>query len=109
LTSGPPEQPPSSCISFQPTSRYTYGVVLSGGMYCVHLKRAEGLAQMVGAQVPPEVRELDVTVLHSFILERILGISREAQEKKLNLDYMERGGGCCARLFGKGRDRRDFS
>jgi uncharacterized protein (DUF1015 family) len=68
---------------------HSYGVVLSGGMYCVHLKRAEGLAHMVGAHVPPEVRELDVTVLHSVIFEGILSIGREAQEKKLNLDYIK--------------------
>src|SRR5262249_9458564 len=33
--------------------------------------------------------ELDVTVLHTLILENILGITREAQEKQTNLHYVK--------------------
>ena len=32
---------------------------------------------------------LDVTVLHSFILENILGVNKEAQEKQANLKYIK--------------------
>ena len=35
------------------------------------------------------IRALDVTILHSLILERILHISIEAQEKKTNIKYIK--------------------
>src|SRR5207248_11708462 len=39
-----------------------------------------------GAEV---VRRLDVTVLHTLLLERLLGITRDAQEKQTNLRYVK--------------------
>lgn len=38
---------------------------------------------------PKVLADLDVSVLHSIVLEKILGISREAQEAKTNLDYLK--------------------
>ena len=38
---------------------------------------------------PNEVRELDVAVLHEGIFDRVLGISKEAQEAKTNLKYIK--------------------
>ena len=37
--------------------------------------------------VPAPVKRLDVTLLHDFVLRQTLGISKAAQEKKLNLNY----------------------
>lgn len=36
---------------------------------------------------PPQVRKLDVSILHEGILDRMVGISKEAQEAKTNLGY----------------------
>ncbi len=54
---------------------------------CFHLlaMRPEGARLLEG--VPDVVRRLDVTVLHDIILERIIGISAESQERKTNLEY----------------------
>ncbi len=38
---------------------------------------------------PAVLRRLDVTLLHSLLLERILGIDRAAQEKQTNLRYVK--------------------
>lgn len=39
--------------------------------------------------VPSVLKELDVTLLHSVIFGKLLGISAEAQEHKRNLDYVK--------------------
>ncbi|MFU8804803.1 MAG: DUF1015 domain-containing protein [Bradymonadaceae bacterium] len=46
-------------------------------------------ADIFDAETPPEVRRLDVAVLHEGILDRLLGISKEAQEAKTNLKYIK--------------------
>ena len=38
---------------------------------------------------PREVRQLDVAILHEGILDRMLGISKQAQEAKTNLNYVK--------------------
>jgi uncharacterized protein (DUF1015 family) len=38
---------------------------------------------------PKVLADLDVSVLHSVVLEKILGISKEAQEAKTNLEYLK--------------------
>jgi uncharacterized protein (DUF1015 family) len=40
-------------------------------------------------ETPDEVRELDVAVLHEGVIDRILGISKEAQAAKTNLNYIK--------------------
>lgn len=40
-------------------------------------------------ETPDEVRELDVAVLHEGVLDRILGISKEDQAAKTNLNYIK--------------------
>ena len=55
------------------------------------------LVQFVGDQsspvfddeTPDEVRKLDVAVLHEAIIDRIIGVDKEAQEAKTNLRYMK--------------------
>ncbi len=71
---------------------YSYGIITPNGLYSLRLKDGVNLAELTGSSIPPEVRELDVTLLHSYILERLLGIDRDAQEKKLNLDYLRTAG-----------------
>lgn len=45
--------------------------------------------ELFDAETPTEVRELDVAVLHEAIFDRILGISKAAQEAKTNLGYIK--------------------
>ncbi len=46
-------------------------------------------ADIFDADTPDEVRRLDVSILHEGILDRMLGISKEAQEAKTNLSYIK--------------------
>ncbi|MBA2662361.1 MAG: DUF1015 domain-containing protein [Bradymonadaceae bacterium] len=40
-------------------------------------------------ETPNEVRALDVAILHEGIIDRLLGVSKEAQEAKTNLGYIK--------------------
>ncbi|MGE3801974.1 MAG: DUF1015 family protein, partial [Candidatus Kapaibacterium sp.] len=51
------------------------------------LKPEVSPADLVGEDVPPAVAELDVTILHSYIFDQLLGITPEAQELQKNLGY----------------------
>ena len=77
----------ASMLSSQP--EYAFGLIAPGGFHLLKLKGKELLRSLISADTSPEVRELDVTLLHSYLLEEMLGISREAQEKKMNLDYVK--------------------
>ena len=46
-------------------------------------------SSLFAPDTPPEVRALDVAVLHEALLDGMLGISRQAQEAKTNLDYIK--------------------
>ncbi len=60
----------------------------SGGrLFYLSLKPDADLSQAVPG--PAVLRRLDVTLLHSLLLERILGIDRAAQEKQTNLRYVK--------------------
>jgi uncharacterized protein (DUF1015 family) len=57
------------------------------GYIVIKLKDKKLLDEMIEDEKSEYVKNLDVTILHSYILRKILGISREAQVKKLNLEY----------------------
>lgn len=42
------------------------------------------------AETPGEVRELDVAILHEGIIDRLLGVDKQAQEAQTNLTYLKR-------------------
>jgi len=69
---------------------YSYGLISSEGKWLLRLKDVGALRSLIGGDVPVEVRELDVSLLHSYMFEQVLGISRDAQERKENLDYARR-------------------
>ncbi len=52
------------------------------------LKPSHSARELVSESLPDEVKDLDVTLLHSVILRDILGISSEAQEQKKNIEYV---------------------
>ncbi|MEK6651224.1 MAG: DUF1015 domain-containing protein [Bacteroidota bacterium] len=72
-------------------SSRSFGMVFAGDQkfWMASLRPTLKAAQVVPDHMPVEVKELDVALLHTVVLRDILGISAEAQEKKLNLDYVK--------------------
>ncbi len=67
---------------------HAYGMILpEKKYYLMKLKSGSDVLSIVKEDVPPPVKNLDVTLLHDYVLTQILGISKEAQEKKLNINY----------------------
>ncbi len=71
--------------------KHSYGIIVGAHpqFFLASLKNESMLNLLAPADVPSEVKELDVALLHSFILGKVLGISVEAQEKKLNIHYIQ--------------------
>ena len=71
--------------------RYAFGVIVSSAPQynLCWLKNPSQVSTLLNSSMPEVVQRLDVTIMHSFILEKILGISKEAQEQKRNLDYVK--------------------
>lgn len=55
-------------------------------------------APLFDEETPSQVRALDVAVLHEGIIDRMLGISKDAQEAKTNLRYKKKLGEAIAEL-----------
>ncbi|MCL5268465.1 MAG: DUF1015 domain-containing protein [Bacteroidetes bacterium] len=67
---------------------HSYGMILpQKKYYLMKLKPGADVLSIVKENVPAPVKRLDVTLLHDYVLTQTLGISKEAQEKKLNLNY----------------------
>jgi len=68
----------------------SFGLLMAGDptVYLLSLNPTSLPSEIVRDPLPPEVKELDVTILHSVILKDLLGISVEAQEQKRNLEYV---------------------
>lgn len=66
-------------------------IALSKGLAQAHLVQFIGAADSASFHddTPQTVRALDVAVLHEIILDRMLGVDREAQAAKTNLRYMK--------------------
>ncbi len=73
------------------SNRFTFGLVSnhSSKFFTATLKDESLLQTLITDTLPAEVRELDVVLLHSHILRNLLGISQEAQDKKLNIHYIQ--------------------
>lgn len=72
-------------------SSRSFGFAVSGDerLYLASLRPNLTAAQAVRDDLPIEVKELDVTVLHSLVIRDLLGIGVEAQEQKTNIDYVK--------------------
>lgn len=55
--------------------------------YLIVLRADKAEAELAKLDVVDAARHLDVTVLHDFILDRLTGVTREAQAAKTNLHY----------------------
>jgi len=57
--------------------------------WLVTLRNERVMVELLEGRTPCVLRTLDVTVLHSLILERLLGIDPKAQEEQRNLRYVK--------------------
>ena len=65
--------------------KHAFGLILPNA--CFKLRLKEGMLAHLDWAFPDEVKELDLTVLHYFVIWRILGISGPAQRKSAMLSY----------------------
>ena len=72
-------------------SSIAFGVYMkeNSAYHIFKLKTPDTMNNVFGSSIPDVFKGLDVTVLHSLILSKILGITQEAQEKQLNLVYVK--------------------
>ena len=57
--------------------------------YLLAIKSADVMTKAFGESIPEVFKSLDVTVLHSLIFAKVLGMTQEAQEKQENLIYVK--------------------
>jgi uncharacterized protein (DUF1015 family) len=72
-------------------ARFTFGFVSnhSSKFFTATLKDESLFSTLVKDELPAEVKGLDVVLLHNHILRNLLGISQDAQDKKLNIHYIQ--------------------
>ncbi|MBI3788682.1 MAG: DUF1015 domain-containing protein [Ignavibacteriales bacterium] len=69
----------------------SFGLALESeqSYFLLSLKPTSVLQKIIKDSIPAEVKELDVSLLHNVIVRDILGISSQAQEQKLNIEYVK--------------------
>jgi len=65
--------------------KWSFGVILKGEQYIAVLK--PGLLSEITWNFPREIKELDLTVMHFFILGKILGLNEREQKKAKNIIF----------------------
>ncbi|WP_347159197.1 DUF1015 domain-containing protein [Pontibacter chitinilyticus] len=81
---------------------WAFGLYLSGNAYKLRLKPE--VHPLIDWNFPAEVKELDLTVMHYFVFEKVLGIYRQAQRTHPGLSY-ERNFTACIRKVDTGEAR----
>lgn len=76
---------------------WAFGLYLRGGQALKLRLRPEAHA-LLDWPVPAAVRDLDLTVLHHFVFERVLGMSREEQRRSPDLEYVRSLPDCLHRI-----------
>jgi uncharacterized protein (DUF1015 family) len=69
------------------TGHGALAVALKGGTHLMLTLRDRAAIDAALAEAPREVRDLDVSVLHSLVLERIFGMDADAVRKGGNIEY----------------------
>ncbi len=84
-------EPHALLAALSSSSTRSFGVLIKDDplFYLLSLKPTLTAAEIVKETLPPEVKDLDVTLLHSLLLKDVLGVSIQAQEKKVNLEYVK--------------------
>lgn len=85
--------------------RWAFGLYLAGKAYKLRLKPE--VHPLISWAMPAEVKELDLTVLHYFVFEKILGIAQEEQRTYEPLRY-ERNFTACVSQVDAGHVRAAF-
>jgi uncharacterized protein (DUF1015 family) len=69
--------------------KWTFGLGVDGGkqLFLISLKDASIIDNRIGGSMSPHWKSLEVTVLHSLILERLLGIDAAKLEAQAHVDY----------------------
>lgn len=67
----------------------SYLLATSRRTVLARLRNDVAIDDLVDPSLPPGLRSLDVTILHEYIIERELGISKEAQEAQRNIGYIK--------------------
>ncbi len=65
--------------------KWTFGLILQENSYILDLKPE--VFNRLDWDLPHEIKELDLTVMHYFIIEKVLGIPGEEQRNSLNISY----------------------
>ncbi|HEY4651828.1 MAG TPA: DUF1015 domain-containing protein [Pontibacter sp.] len=66
--------------------QWAFGLYLSGNAYKLRLKPE--VHHLIDWEVPQEVKDLDLTVMHYFVFQRVLGIDMETQRNYSHLSYV---------------------
>jgi len=71
--------------------QYAFGIIVKAASkyWIASLRDRASLDALIPSSLPDEVKDLDVVLLHSYFLGTVLSISVEAQEKKLNIHYIQ--------------------
>ncbi len=67
--------------------RHTFGCYADGTFATLELRDASIMDDLVEARWSADYRQLDVTILHTAVLERLLGIDSKALEEQRNVTY----------------------
>jgi uncharacterized protein (DUF1015 family) len=68
-------------------STNAFALVTKNGRWLITAKADAPWGEVSALPAHPDVRKLDVTILHSLVLEHLLGITKEAQASQQNLRY----------------------
>jgi uncharacterized protein (DUF1015 family) len=76
------------------SNRHAFGMVAKGDarLWLLELKGEGVMNRLLSGRMPQVLQTLDVTVLHSLILEKLLGIDEKAQEAQKHLRYVKGSG-----------------
>ena len=73
----------------QRTTRPSFLLIGGGRTVVASLKDNVDPSALLDPTLPRDLAELDVTILHEFIIERLLGVTKEAQASQTNLRYVK--------------------
>lgn len=79
--------------------KWAFGLLMEDQAYKIRLKPE--VFKMMDWSFPNEIKELDLTVLHYFIFEKILGIKRDDQRSSEKLDFERSYSACVSKVLRK--------
>jgi len=79
--------------------RWAFGLIMGEQAYKIRLK--EGMVETITWNFPNAIKALDLTVLHYFVIEKVLGISGKMQRNSRHLTF-DRNFAECVSLVAKG-------